>query len=121
MKVLVVDDSGVIRSILVRVLRTMGIRRITEAADGDEAWEYFEAQPADLVLTDWYMPRMSGLELTKRIRTIAPQIPIVMITVVDSKERVIEALQAGISDYLCKPFERDALQAKLDRYIPVQE
>ncbi len=118
MRVLVVDDSGVIRSILARVVRGMGIKRIVEAADGSEAWTAFENQPTDLVLTDWHMPRLDGLELTKRIRAIAPDVPIVMVTVVDSKAMIIEAIQAGVSDYLCKPFERDELEAKLERFIP---
>jgi len=119
MRTLVVDDSGVIRSILVRVLRGMGVDRIVECSDGQDAWEVFNSQPTDLVLTDWHMPYVDGLELTKRIRGVDPHVPVIMVTVVDTKDKVMEAIQAGISDYICKPFERDVLESKLDRFIPV--
>jgi two-component system chemotaxis response regulator CheY len=119
MKALVVDDSGIIRSILVRVLRGMGVQRVVEAIDGRDAWEVFNSQPPDLVLTDWHMPHIDGLELTKRIRRVDPDVPVIMVTVVDTKDKVMEAIQAGISDYVCKPFERDTLESKLDRFIPV--
>ncbi len=117
MRALVVDDSGVIRSILVRVLRGMGVQRIVEAADGAEAWTAFQECPTDIVLTDWHMPREDGLELTKRIREVDASVPVVMITIVDTKNNIIEAVQAGVSDYLCKPFERQELEAKLARFI----
>lgn len=120
MRVLVADDSGVIRSILVRILRSMGVQRIVEASDGLRAWESFEMNAPDLVLTDWHMPFFDGLELTKRIRAVNANIPIIMITVVDSKACVIEAIQAGVNDYLCKPFERHLIEAKLELYIPIR-
>ncbi len=119
MRVLVVDDSGIIRSIVVRTLRMMGVRRIVEAEDGQQAWEAFGADPANLVITDWYMPRSDGLELTKRIRQVDQNVPIVMVTVVDSEACVVEAVRAGVNDYISKPFTRDELQLKLDRFIPV--
>jgi two-component system, chemotaxis family, chemotaxis protein CheY len=118
-KVLVVDDSGVIRSIIVRALRAMGVRKIVEAADGEEAWSLFQENEYGLVITDWHMPIMSGLDLTVRIRTQDLEIPIVMVTIVDTKERIVKALEAGVSDYLCKPFQRADLQAKLDKYVPL--
>jgi two-component system chemotaxis response regulator CheY len=65
------------------------------------------------------MPYVDGLELTKRIRSVDPHVPVIMVTVVDAKDKVMEAIQAGISDYICKPFEREALESKLDRFIPV--
>lgn len=119
MRALVVDDSGIIRSILVRVLRGMGVKRVMEASDGQEAWALFNSQPTDLVLTDWHMPHVDGLELTKRIREINMHVPVIMITIVDTKEKVMEAIEAGVSDYVCKPFERHLLESKLDRFIPV--
>lgn len=118
MRVLVVDDSVVIRMIVVRILRMMGVRRIVEAGDGQEAWEAYEINRPDLVISDWHMPVCDGLELTKRIRQVDPYLPIVMVTVVDSKASVIEAVHAGVNDYICKPFDRDELQHKLGRFIP---
>lgn len=118
MRVLVVDDSVVIRMIVVRILRMMGVRRIVEAGDGQEAWEAYKINRPDLVISDWHMPVCDGLELTKRIRQVDPYLPIVMVTVVDSKASVIEAVHAGVNDYICKPFDRDELQHKLGRFIP---
>lgn len=117
MRALVVDDSGVIRCILVRILRGLGVQRIVEASNGEEAWNTFLATPADLVLTDWHMPVMDGLELTQKIREINAHVPIVMISIVDTKSMIIEAVRAGVSDYVSKPFERDELEARLDRFI----
>ncbi len=117
MRALVVDDSGVMRCILSRVLRGLGIQRIVEADNGQEAWTSFLANRPDLVLTDWHMPSMDGLELTQKIREIDPTVPIVMITIVDTKNMVVEAIRAGVSDYVCKPFERDELEAKLERFV----
>ena len=120
MRVLVVDDSVVMRMIIVRILRKMGVLRIVEAGDGQEAWEAYEINHPNLVITDWHMPNGDGLELTQKIRQGDPHVPIVMVTVVDSKASVVEAVRAGVNDYVCKPFGRDELQHKLDRFIPVQ-
>ncbi|MCC7336945.1 MAG: response regulator [Pirellulaceae bacterium] len=120
MRVLVVDDSVVMRGIVVRILRMMGVLRVIEAGDGQDGWAAYELNRPNLVITDWHMPLSDGLELTKRIRRVDPHVPIVMLTVVDSKACVIEAVRAGVNDYVCKPFGRDELQHKLDRFIPVQ-
>lgn len=117
MRALVVDDSGVIRCILSRVLRELGVQRIVEANDGQVAWNSFLALRPKLVLTDWHMPGMDGLELTRKIREIEPTVPIVMITIVNTKYMVVEAIRAGVSEYVCKPFERDELEAKLGRFV----
>ncbi|MCA9180729.1 MAG: response regulator [Planctomycetales bacterium] len=108
------------RGIVVRMLRIMGVLRIIEAVDGQDAWAAYELNRPDLVITDWHMPFGDGLELTKRIRGVDPYVPIMMLTVVDSRACVIEAVRAGVNDYVCKPFGRDELQHKLDRFIPVQ-
>jgi two-component system chemotaxis response regulator CheY len=72
-----------------------------------------------LVITDWHMPVCSGLELVARIRAVNQIVPIVMVTIVDTKPMILEALRVGVSDYLCKPFDRCTLQAKLDKYVPL--
>ena len=119
MKVLVVDDSGVMRKIIVRSLNAVGVTDIVEAADGQEAFERFQEQTFDLVLTDWNMPIRSGLELVKDIRASGSKVPIMMITTEAQKSQVISAIQAGVTDYLTKPFENEALRGKLDRYVTV--
>ena len=119
MKVLVVDDSGIMRKIIIRSLNACGVSDIVEAADGSEGLAAFQAEAIDIVLTDWNMPEMSGLELLRAIRATGSEVPIVMITTEGEKESVIEAIQAGVTDYLCKPFEQEDLRGKLEKYVAV--
>ncbi len=117
MKTLVVDDSGVMRKIIIRALNGCGLTDHVEAADGQKAWQSFQANHYDLVLTDWNMPEMTGLELLKEIRGAGSKVPVFMITTEGEKGKVVEAIQAGVTDYLCKPFEQEDLQAKIDKYL----
>lgn len=117
-KVLVVDDSGVMRKIIIRSLNAVGFKDTVEAGDGAEGLALFQQQKFDMVLTDWNMPVKTGIELVKDLRKLDANVPIFMITTESEKERVIEAIQAGITDYLVKPFTADALQQKLDKYCP---
>lgn len=119
MKVLVADDSGVMRKIIVRSLNAVGVAETVEAADGAEGWEKFQAEAFDLVLTDWNMPNVSGLEFLKKIRESGSEVPVIMVTTEAEKGKVVEAIQAGVTDYLCKPFESDELRDKLDKYVAV--
>ena len=118
MRVLLADDSGTMRTIIRRSLRTIGVRDIVEAADGMQAVELFQAGGVDLVLTDWNMPGKSGPEVTREIRALDQQVPIIMITTEAERGRVLEAIQAGVSDYLIKPFSTDTLEQKLGRFAP---
>ena len=118
MKVLVADDSGVMRKIIVRALNGCGMTDIVEAKDGKEGWNLFQAEQIDCVLTDWNMPEMNGLELLKAIRGSGSEVPVIMITTEGEKAKVLEAIHAGVTDYLCKPFEQEDLMAKLDKYAP---
>lgn len=119
MKVLVADDSGVMRKIIIRGLNGCGIQSVVEATDGKQGWEVFQSASFDLVMTDWNMPGMTGLEFLKEIRASGSTIPVIMVTTEGEKGKVIEAIQAGVTDYLCKPFEQDELQAKLEKYVLV--
>ncbi len=119
MKVLVVDDSGVMRKIIIRSLNAVGVNDTVEAGDGAEGFTAFKADSFDMVLTDWNMPVRSGLELVQDIRGTGSQVPIIMITTEAQKTQVIAAIQAGVTDYLTKPFESDDLRAKLDKYVAV--
>lgn len=116
-KTLVADDSGTMRKIIIRSLTAVGISSVVEAADGNQAVEKFKAEPFDLVLTDWNMPGKSGLEVTQAIRAVNPTVPILMITTEAEKQRVMAAIEAGVTDYLVKPFTADVLQAKLDKHV----
>jgi two-component system chemotaxis response regulator CheY len=93
-----------------------GFNNIVEAADGNEALKVFKETQISLILTDWNMPNKSGIELTRDIRALGSKVPIYMITTESEKNRVLEAIQAGINDYLVKPFTQEALQQKLDKH-----
>jgi len=117
-RVLLADDSATMRTIIKRSLNAIGVTDIVEASDGCDALASFKPDSFDLVLTDWNMPNKSGLELARDIRAQQSAVPILMITTEAEKSRVVEAIQAGVSDYLLKPFTPDDLRAKLDRHIP---
>ena len=119
MKVLVADDSGIMRKIIIRSLNSVGITDIVEAANGQEAIDKFKETPVDLILTDWNMPEKSGLDVVVEIRATGSQVPIIMVTTEAQKGQVISAIQAGVNDYLTKPFEADDLRAKLDKFVVV--
>ena len=118
-KVLIADDSGVMRKIIVRAAKAAGVDDIVEAADGAEALEKFAEDQFDLVLTDWNMPNKTGLEVIQEIRGQGSKVPIIMVTTEGEKANVLKAIQAGVSDYLTKPFEAADLQAKIDKFAPV--
>ncbi|MDG2223107.1 MAG: response regulator [Rubripirellula sp.] len=119
MKALVVDDSGVMRRIISRGLNSLWVNDIAEAGDGMEAIEVFgDGVGFDLILTDWNMPRMNGLDFVKAIREAGHTVPIIMVTTETEKEQVVKAIQAGVNDYLIKPFDQEMLRLKLERVIP---
>ncbi len=117
MKVLLVDDSGTMRTIQKRCLSKLGIEDVTEAEDGVQALELFMVANFDIVLSDWNMPNMDGLQLLKEIRQRNKDIPVIMITTEAERARVVTAIQAGVSDYLVKPFTPDSLKSKLERWV----
>jgi two-component system, chemotaxis family, chemotaxis protein CheY len=115
-KALVVDDFAIVRKIVTRSLNAVGISDVVEASNGQEALEKFQQLPFQLVMTDWNMPVKTGLELVRDIRALGSRVPVMMITTEGEKERVLEAIQAGATDYLVKPFENDVLRQKLEKY-----
>ena len=118
MRVLLADDSGVMRKIIVRALNAEGIDDVVKAVDGEDALKRFAADSFDMVITDWNMPGKTGLEVLKDIRAGGSTIPVIMVTTEGEKSRVLEAIHAGVTDYLIKPFEQDALRAKIDKHAP---
>lgn len=116
-KALVVDDSRTIRTILAKTLRDIGFE-ILEAANGREALEVIEAEKTavSLILLDWDMPEMNGLELLKRLRK-APEFSsmvVVMVTAQTELDHIGEALDAGANEYVMKPFTKDILVGKIE-------
>lgn len=116
LRVLVADDSSTMRKIILRSLAAVGVPGATEAGDGAEAVALFKPGQFDLVLTDWNMPGKSGLEVVQSIRAQDAKIPIIMVTTEAERDRVLQAIQAGVTDYLVKPFTADALREKLAKH-----
>jgi two-component system chemotaxis response regulator CheY len=118
-KFLVVDDSLTMRRIVVNTLKTIGYAGMIEAADGKEAMAKLLSEGADFLITDWNMPEMNGLELSRWVRS-APQLgalPILMVTTRGNKEDVIEAMKARVNNYIVKPFTAQGLKEKIDAIL----
>jgi two-component system chemotaxis response regulator CheY len=115
-RVLLADDSSTMRKIILRSLQAVGVPSAVEAADGIEAVNLFKPGEFDLVLTDWNMPGKNGLEVITEIRAKDANVPIIMVTTEAERGRVLQAIQAGVSDYLVKPFTADTLREKLEKH-----
>jgi two-component system, chemotaxis family, chemotaxis protein CheY len=117
LKVLVVDDNPHMRALIVAVLQAFDIKNIHEASTGEGAWNVLQASPCDIVFLDWVMPGISGLELTKRIRTLPnspnPFVPIIMLTGHTSLEHVRAARDAGVNEFLAKPVSAKNIVARM--------
>ncbi len=113
MKALVVDDSDTMRRILKTTLLQVGFTEFGEAGDGMEAIAEASKTQYDLILMDWNMPNMSGLDSLKKIREQGKTMPIIMVTTESEKSRVIEALKAGANNYIIKPFKPDSVIVKV--------
>lgn len=113
---LVVDDFASMRRIVVGLLREAGFIHITEAEDGASALRKLEAGQFQLVVSDWNMPNMSGLELLKAVRQSEShaQIPFLLVTAEARKENIVEAARAGADGYIVKPFTAVTLSEKVD-------
>lgn len=113
MKALVVDDSAVMRKILIGALSQAGITEVGEAADGQQAVAAAAAGGIDLILMDCNLPNMLGIDAVKAIRSAGQAMPIIMVTTEAERLRVIEALRAGANDYIVKPFKPETVAAKI--------
>ncbi|MBZ0198306.1 MAG: response regulator [Ignavibacteriaceae bacterium] len=123
LKFLIVDDSGTMRRIVFNSLRNLGYNSYVEAADGKEALAKLAADNSiNFVITDWNMPVLSGLELTKAIRADqkTAALPILMVTTRGIKEDIIEALQARVNNYVVKPFTQQVLGEKIDQILATE-
>ncbi|MCA9251884.1 MAG: response regulator [Phycisphaerales bacterium] len=115
MKVMLVDDSRTIRNIQKNVLSQLGHTDILEAGDGVEALKILEKETPDLMLVDWNMPNMDGITLVRKVRETNKRTPIIMCTTEAQKDRVIEAIKAGVNNYVVKPFNVESLSEKIDQ------
>ena len=124
MKLLVVDDSSTMRRIIKNTLQRLGYEDILEAEHGVEALEQLDKiEGINVLITDWNMPEMNGLDLVKKTRADAryKDIPIIMVTTEGGKAEVITALKAGVNNYIVKPFTPQVLKEKLEVVLGVNE
>lgn len=119
MRVLIVDDQGSMRGLLRFSLQQLGIRDITEGKSGAEALVAMEHSKFDLVISDWNMENIDGLELLKTIRSnqFTAKTPFIMSTGNKDKEKVMEAIQAGVNNYVTKPFNVATLRKKIEAVV----
>lgn len=117
MSVLVVDDFATMRRIISNVLKQLGFENILEAEDGTKALQIMETEKIDFVITDWNMPQMSGLDLLKAIRASEDKkdIPVLMVTAEAMQENIMKAAQAGVNNYIIKPFDAKTLSDKINK------
>jgi len=119
MKILVVDDFSTMRRIVRNLLVELGFSGplIQEADDGENAMVMLKSQPFDMVVTDWNMPNMTGIDLLRAIRAEASLkgLPVLMVTAENNRDQIIAAAQAGVNGYIVKPFTAATLQEKLTK------
>ncbi len=114
MRILLVDDSKTMRNIQKAVLTQLGHTEVLEACDGQDALSKSVAFKPELMLVDWNMPNMDGLTFVKTYRQTNKVTPIIMVTTESEKARVIEAIKAGVNNYVVKPFTPDLLSQRIN-------
>lgn len=118
--ILVVDDDTVSRKKLCRIFQRLGFDNIQEAAQGDEALTLLKEHPVDLVMADWHMPELNGLELLKAIRaeTTLRDTHVYLVTTEGRQAQIVAAVQAGATGYIMKPFSQESIKQKLGNLLP---
>jgi two-component system chemotaxis response regulator CheY len=117
--VMVVDDDEMMRTLLRRMLARMKITSLIEARGGAQALQQLEraAAPCDLIISDWTMPGMTGIELFDRVHALKPDLPFLLLTGRADAESMIAAKRAGVPAYIVKPISPDELKAKVSRLL----
>ena len=119
MNILIVDDYKTMLRIIKNLLKQLGFNNVDEALDGSQASQTFQSKEYGLVISDWNMEPMSGIELLKEVRggSKNADVPFIMITAESKTENVIAAKQAGVSNYIVKPFNAETLKQKISSVI----
>jgi two-component system, chemotaxis family, chemotaxis protein CheY len=118
--VLVVDDSAVMRKVIIRELKKCGIEDVTEATDGLEGLEAASKEKFDLILMDWNMPGLLGIDVVRKLREAQITTPIMMVTTEGERNNVVIAIQAGANNYLVKPFSSEDFSQKIEQLRAVK-
>jgi two-component system chemotaxis response regulator CheY len=115
--VLVVDDFRTMRSVIKNILKQIDITNVLEAHNGEKALDVLHENAVDLILSDWNMPRMTGIDFLRAVRADGDlrELPFVMVTAEGMRENIVEAIQAGANGYIIKPFTPDQLREKIER------
>jgi two-component system chemotaxis response regulator CheY len=118
MKFLVVDDSATMRRIVINSLQRIGYKDVAEAGDGRDALDRFDPS-INFIITDWNMPTMSGIDFvrTLRSRPDGGSVPVLMVTTRSVKEDILAAIEAGVNNYIVKPFTPQVLKEKIDHVL----
>jgi two-component system, chemotaxis family, chemotaxis protein CheY len=117
LKILVVDDFSTMRRIIKNLLRDLGFNNVAEADDGNSALPLLKTGDFELLITDWNMPGMSGIDLLKAVRSDVrlTRLPVLIVTAEAKRDQIVEAAQAGVNGYIVKPFNAQTLREKLER------
>lgn len=117
MKILVVDDMSTMRRIVKNILKQLGFNNLEEAENGQDALTKLHADTYGFVVSDWNMPVMMGIDMLRAIRADEKlkQIPVLMVTAEAQKENLMEAVKAGVSNYVVKPFTAETMQEKINK------
>jgi two-component system chemotaxis response regulator CheY len=118
-KILVVDDFATMRKVIRNLLKQTGYENVVEAENGQVAMRTLKSQKIDFIISDWNMPTMSGLELLKAVRGDEElnKTPFLMVTAEALKENVVEAVKAGVNNYIVKPFTAEVLEEKIKKIV----
>lgn len=117
MKILIVDDFSTMRRIIKNLLRDLGFNNTVEADDGTSALPILKAGGIDLLVTDWNMPGMQGIDLLKAVRANdeLATLPVLMVTAESKRQQIVEAAEAGVNGYIVKPFNAATLKEKIEK------
>ncbi len=118
-KILVVDDFATMRKVIRNLLKQVGYENILEAENGEAALTVLKSQKVDFVISDWNMPTMTGLDLLKAVRADNElgKMPFLMVTAEALKENVVQAVKAGVNNYIVKPFTAEVLNEKIEKIL----
>src|SRR5450759_2367678 len=119
MRILIVDDSATMRRIIIHALSKAGYHDCVEAVNGREGVERLTTTDIDVVITDWNMPGMSGIDFIRSIRsnTATKDLPVLMVTNPAAKDDIVEALRAGVNGYVVKPFTPETIKEKIEAML----
>lgn len=117
--ILVVDDQQAMRRTIAHILRSIGVQHVVHAEDGEHAWSIITQGWVNLVLLDWNMPRCPGIDLLRKIRkdAIYCKMPVIMVTAEADQNHLIDAVNAGVTDYIVKPFTPHTLVSKIEKQL----